>query len=397
MDTAGRDIRFDFLRFPLIALVVYIHANPVPITLADAVDDPVQAGFLVDFVRRYISQGLGSIAVPLFFIMSGCLFFRDGQIGGWFYARKIVSRIRSLLIPMVFWNLAVLAALFIALHEPMTAALVSGSNGDVFLSWSSMVDAVLGLTGSPIVCQFWFIRDLLILVLVSPGLYWLARATHGFTLLALVIIWMLDVHLIGMPSVTSVLFFYIGALFGIFGVSPFPTHRRACQFVWPYLLLMLIMTAMPGGLWKWFLNCMGVGAGLIAAFALSGHVLATDRLQAILIKLSSASFFVFAAHEPLLTIVLKLTHYLIGPMDDATLLALYFIIPAIVITIALICFYSLRAIAPGFVAVITGDRGRVIDNMASKPQGSARRPEEIRFPAVGLPDDRSGAPRESRP
>lgn len=56
---------------------------------------------------KWIGKGLSltAIAVPMFFLMAGYLFAgRMGEAGWW--QRQVKSRLRSLVIPYVFWNMA---------------------------------------------------------------------------------------------------------------------------------------------------------------------------------------------------------------------------------------------------------------------------------------------------
>ena len=84
-----------FLRFPLIVGVVFIHAHLssdfVNITASDY---PV---FYV--VNEFVSNILVRVSVPLFFFFSGFLFYYKTDFNGITYAKKVKSRIQSLLIP----------------------------------------------------------------------------------------------------------------------------------------------------------------------------------------------------------------------------------------------------------------------------------------------------------
>ena len=55
------------------------------------------------FVSSLFSHSIGRIAVPLFFIIAGVAFYRDYTDGK--YVDKLKSRIRSLVIPFLLWNI----------------------------------------------------------------------------------------------------------------------------------------------------------------------------------------------------------------------------------------------------------------------------------------------------
>ena len=96
---------FDWLRFPLIVFVVYIHSSGKPIDFY-AIDfsNPMPIDYY-NLLRISISHVLTHIAVPMFFFISGFLFFNKLQ--KWnrtVYFDKLKKRIKTLLIPFVIWN-----------------------------------------------------------------------------------------------------------------------------------------------------------------------------------------------------------------------------------------------------------------------------------------------------
>ena len=109
----------DTLRFPLMLGVVFIHSAfmsyfyPDGRTVFDLENMPVYS------LAAYIfSDNLGQIAVPLFFFMSGYLFFygNGGGFGWRGYLVKLKKRCRTLLVPYVVWNV-VYALCFLAAQE----------------------------------------------------------------------------------------------------------------------------------------------------------------------------------------------------------------------------------------------------------------------------------------
>lgn len=65
------------------------------------------------FIQEFISQGITRIAVPLFFAISGYLFFLNLS-GTWSeFKEKYRKRIKTLLLPYLFWSLwSLLVCLF---------------------------------------------------------------------------------------------------------------------------------------------------------------------------------------------------------------------------------------------------------------------------------------------
>ena len=116
-------LRLQLLRFPLIVGVVFIHAYTLPTDPPTA----IASGFHInEFIQTLISQELARCAVPLFFLMSGYLFFSGAAWSTEKYKTKIRSRISTLLIPFLFWNILVLMLFAAAQSHPKTAPFISG-------------------------------------------------------------------------------------------------------------------------------------------------------------------------------------------------------------------------------------------------------------------------------
>ena len=103
-----------------------------------------------------IDSGIGQFAVPLFFIISGFLFFRNIKSVNDAVA-KLKRRVYTLLIPYLLWNL-----IYYAIH-----LLLKPGNG---ISMGEIIDAAFTYKYNP---SFWFMYQLILLSIISPILYYL--------------------------------------------------------------------------------------------------------------------------------------------------------------------------------------------------------------------------------
>ena len=116
-----------FLRFPLAVAVIMIHTSVSDITiggerLAELMPLPVY-----DFTYGFLDTVFMQVAVPLFFFISGFLFFfKETGFGLKEYGQKLKKRARTLLVPYIFWNLAMLAIMY--LGQVLFPGLLSGNN-----------------------------------------------------------------------------------------------------------------------------------------------------------------------------------------------------------------------------------------------------------------------------
>ena len=108
--------------------------------------------------------------MPLFFLMSGYLFFATFHWSERTYMRKVMGRrLRSLLIPFLFWNILVLAFMAIVQAIPSIQPYFTGTGKKIYeFGAYDYLSALFGLQGYPIAYHFWFIRDLMLLVLLAP-------------------------------------------------------------------------------------------------------------------------------------------------------------------------------------------------------------------------------------
>lgn len=151
-----------------IIFVLYIHSRFQP--------NEIMGMAYYDKIQLFTSEMIGRCAVPLFYLISGYLFFMKVPDGVKSIGRKIRKRIKSLLIPYfigcVFF---VIFYSFVALL-PWTSNLINSSSSIMPLfqkPYSIILISIFydGGTGYPCAFQLWFLRDLILIVATSPLWY----------------------------------------------------------------------------------------------------------------------------------------------------------------------------------------------------------------------------------
>ena len=173
--------RITSLRFLLIVFVVFIHANLTP---DDALNyyhyDFIQPKWIEVF-KNFICNTLGGAVVPLFFLFASYLQFSKNDS----YPTLLKKRSKSLLLPYILWTVITVILYFIAQSIPQTAPYFQNPINTV-RNWKG-VDWIKIFTyhnlnsglKTPLVYQFWFIRDLIILIILSPVLKFLCEKFAG--------------------------------------------------------------------------------------------------------------------------------------------------------------------------------------------------------------------------
>lgn len=223
--------RITSLRYILSVLVVFIHNNFTAEKLADSLAEgnriPIfEQNTLGEWIQFMISSGLGSCAVPLFFMFSAYLFFKKDTP----YKNMLKKKTRGLLLPYFVWialNIALVTLVKLFATRLNPSLLVNPERNPV-LTWS-VLDWLKAFSGfgfdkynHPYVGQFWFVRDLLILFLISPVLRIIYRKFPKTSLIFCVFIYISDV----VPQCfvsdrAALLFFMLGYFWAEREFSPF--------------------------------------------------------------------------------------------------------------------------------------------------------------------------------
>jgi fucose 4-O-acetylase-like acetyltransferase len=355
-----------FLRFPLIVGVVFIHNTSIEVLLPGAEfgtiieRTPIFAGCSALF-----SQILARVAVPLFFFISGFLFFRNIEnFTKSVYLKKLKRRGKTLLIPYLFWNITALLIYYIARHIP---ALSGWFNSNVEYTFQYLRESMWGIMDKeetmtyPIVYQFWFIRDLMVTVILTPVIYFYVKRTKIYGVLLLGILWFLNwwFSFIGIRglSITAIFFFTVGAWFGINRrniVDDMGKIQRWSFMLYPLLLVADFLTR--DYVANSFIHRAGIIVGIVFWINFVSYLLKTRKIG-INQFLASSSFFLFAIHDPfLLSKIKKVLYVTFNPQSDLVTTALYFLLVIVVVFIALGLYYVLKRFMPKFTAIITGGR-----------------------------------------
>ena len=339
----------DLLRYPMAVLVVMCHC-----------------GFLEGrgtAVQIFFSETLPHVAVPLFLLFSGFLFFKEGRFDRTLYLRKLKSRFRSLFIPYIIWS--TICFIIAVAQEKVTPTFLHYIQGlwDTAL-WEDGAAFSRKLPGYPVNMPLWFIRDLMILTVISPLIWLLLEKTRGWGIL-LMVAWWFPAHdkFFGFGA-DSLFFFSLGALLSMKKVNFVQVARKYAIPLYITAVVMLVVDFLVMYRnymeyhelrFNWPVFNVYVLCIMGATLALAGRLAETKILDR-LIRLSSASFFLYAAHilwlEPL-------RDYLLGvlaPTSDATVIIFYFAFIAFHCTVVTALYFLLRRFLPKSTAVLTGGR-----------------------------------------
>lgn len=339
------------LSFVSIVLVVYIHSG------FHYTEAEVGGMALNYYLQEGISGMLGRLAVPIFFAISGFLFFRGTEEDVKVVTQKLRRRVRTLLIPFI------LAALFqpivFLLLEHTQAAAYMNTSFSQYLSepWLKILCRIFYYdfpNETPFAFQLWFLRDLIIVMCFTPLLWRLRRIRFGMEILMLV---MYALLLFEVKHIPSKAFFWF--CFGAQYLRWLKPTSLTTVGILLYILLSILQLAFPNDLWTSF-EVPIVIVGLLSvwtcydklipqSFTLSGHKA--------LGMLCQSTFFVYLYHMPLLHVIRKAIVVLLHP-SSLTYATSYLISPWILIASLLAISLLLNKFGPKFYAILVGGRVR---------------------------------------
>ena len=387
------------LRFPLIVAVVFIHFNLVENGLTIQ-GRPCFVGMAawVWYAVEMVSEVVARLSVPLFYVVSGYLFFRSADSFSCHeYIAKLRRRFRSLFIPYVLWNL--MAVAWLAFHILLMRLLDAGGEGGVefrfsfmrllnTLSYSNATNGFVvyldqvgthALSVFPADVPLWFVRDLMIVVLLSPLVRWLILKARVWYVVAVGVVWYVcqawttlqAVHGADIPlfntsafqvityTVAALFFFSLGAWLSLRRIDfmSFLTGRRVV-LVAIYVAIAVFDLATKTHPLNPCIHNLGIVVGIAAVWAVAARVgQPTTRLTQRVGISAGAVFFIFALHNIVMSDIARVVYTLLPWADHSLLTFLFYIlVPLITILLCLVAYRILKTILPSVCNVLTGAR-----------------------------------------
>jgi len=291
MDNPIRISQFDLinqLRLPLIVLVTYAHSYG---HVADDYSLLTSDWNTYEFLKLLISQTLVKVAMPVFFIISGFLFFVNVKEWNFHvYLTKIRRRLKTLLIPYVLWNLLMAVKLktfcwsmFWTYWKP----------AGIQIDWFGNEQLMTAPANMPL----WFLRDLMVVSLLTPIIY-IAIRRFGCWLMAILTIAYLSGVYAFLPGLSAyaVFFFTFGAFLSIRKLDLLLTLQRFewLAYIQSFFFGLAMLFSYHTSLFSSFMLCFRL-TGAVAVFCLAARLLTHTKSRQSQI-LCDSSYFIYLAH-----------------------------------------------------------------------------------------------------
>ena len=349
-----------WLRFPLAVVIVFIHnidTSGIRETVSQ-IDYSHLSGIDIYNLMCFLLKDIVDIVVPLFFIFSGFLFFYKTKVWGLnIYFDKIKSKARTLALPYVLWNIIpiVLMAFFLFLKFDGSLSIYINQlmeNGLLKIFWNYHDGRF------PYNIPLWFLRDLIIVALLSPLVYYFVKYTKLYCIPILGIFY----FTVSFPipvDIRAIFFFTLGAYFSIHGKNMIVELRKGWLFWLISAIITLILSVYYGETNSFhYINFFHIIFGLITTINVASWLLERGRVS-VNYFLSKANFFIFVAHNVYLLGRSRELVNFIFKSDSAFFLTIkFFLAPVICIFLCLGLYYVASKTVPKLLGILTGSRQR---------------------------------------
>lgn len=304
--------------------------------------------FLVNFLPL-----LYACAVPSFFIISGFLFFRNYQKKD--YSRKIKSRIHTLFIPYLLWNV------FGLLTEMLTKIPFFASLATVNSNPFDLENIVMGIFFHKYTV-LWFVFMIMLFAILAPIIFYIVRRKilFGFvfiSLLAFVLVYdkgFCSFFGIGLEY-SSIIYYLIGSYLGIYHKDFF--DYRINFNVYALMLFFVVTIILELGVkeYEYYSRIYFILVKIILLYLIFTHFESEIKLR----HWFGATFFIYAFHLPVMRFTTGMLRFLfdILNIDFALKELLLYVVSFVIVMIVCIKIASFLEIkTPRIYKLLTGNR-----------------------------------------
>lgn len=354
----------NWVRFPLSVMIIVWHTQRI------AVINPAisiwNQGFS-PFIYALLSGCITWVAVPSFFFISGYLFFSKLNNWDWNgYLSKIEKRVTTLFIPYLLW-----ISIYLVYQIPWIihsgAPQWFNDHGWLRIFWDNNrlgenIDTIYNIIGVPmhhgfpLLTPMWYLRDLMIVCLLSPIVYLLVKYAKGIGLILVAFLMCLNIW-IPFEGFSAMAFFFFswGAYYRVNNKS----FTNAFQ---KYNILSIVLVFITVYLVMFFYTdnhlvssiarqCYTI-FGVVAIFNIARRLLKYEKIG----KLSESTFFLYASHIMVMGLwSIPLVHYWPFKTDISYAIS-YFLIIVLTIITTLLLYRILKNNIPKLLSILSGGR-----------------------------------------
>lgn len=314
--------------FSLMILIVVLHANIFKLSEG-----------ISRFLQLFFTQEITRIAVPLFFMISGYLFFINCDGSRTFFKHKMLRRTKSLVVPYLILTI------------------LGGILWGTFKRTVIIETVVNSVLIRPILFyQLWFLHDLIIMVFLSPLLY-LVLKKMPYLWIAVCYLWITG-HYWEVLNYESAFFWGAGGIIALHAPAMAEYKMRSyiplmisLFVIWIFTSIFIIYAEER----PYYVHALNL---LLGVFVIWGgyDILSSSIIRSLTqSKFISYSFFLYLFHEPILT-GFKKGMLAMLELNQITSMVIYVVSPILTIYTVLFMGQFTKRHSPKIYDIVTGNR-----------------------------------------
>lgn len=367
----------DLLRFPLAIIIVVIHTFSInDLTIRGAVL-PLKSMPVFVELNYWIDGFLRGQSVPVYYFISGFVFFLGVTLTKEKYCNKLQNRVHTLLIPYIIWNIVAVGFTLLKRTPALSSFFPATSQTSVVITPFRLLNVFWNATNSIIVVPgaeianasshaifpfnvaLWFLRDLMIVVLMTPLIYVLIKRFRFIPIVTLGITWFFEPLFFEgyICQITTALFFFsLGAYFSIlqkdiiYEFNKFFKYSIIAYLLFGVCYVFLMHICPEAANWVKQLNVL---CGLLFAYNISSYLIKNGICKANKF-FSSSSFYIYVTHTIINIEVLKVILIVLKPSSDIAIISSFIISIIVTVGMLLLSFVMMKKYTPRFLTFITG-------------------------------------------
>lgn len=319
------------LSFLSMILIVMLHANVMEISIGKS-----------KYIQETMTEEITRIAVPLFFLISGYLFFIHCDGSKVFFKKKIERRLGSLVVPYLILTIV----------------------GGISWSFAKKEESFLNsIVESVLICpkvfyQLWFMHDLITMSFLSPFFYWLFKKVP-YVWILVCLVWIMGHYwsLLNILYYESLFFWGMGGIIALHlpMMTEYNLGSRRNVIIGLLIVWILISLAITYSGRPYYIHGINLIIGIYVLWGGYDVLYPFMERYPIILSISTYTFFLFLFHEPVLTGYKKLMLYVLE-WNQYTSMVIYVTAPLLTIISVLLVGKYMKSKIPSFYYIITGNR-----------------------------------------
>lgn len=338
--------RMNILKIIAIVFVVYVHSFADTINLSGHTVYIKDISIYLYYFESMLSNEIARSGNAIFFFMSGLLLFGKARQ----YKDLVKRKIRTLLIPFLFWNTFWIVIFILFQEIPITKSFFSGTYGRILDSNFFDILKLYGIGYKyPLANQLWFLRDLIIVTLFSPVIW---KCAYTYPKLMSIIGWL---GYICLPSITlkSAFFLYLAA------ASYIELNKKIDKFdkirgvnvIMIYSISLVISQIIDFKILKNMFDVISIFTWIYV----SGKLYKSRKVFSFIVCIIPWTFIIYVFHNIPLQLLKKIL-ILILPSSTSLLATEFIVLPIIIIGLCVIFGIVFKKILPRIYNLSTGSR-----------------------------------------